>query len=143
MSLTLFRVLSFCLAPVGVFILMGAIRVLKGVFNGRVVAEIPFTRKDVESQISGPGVYGVWQEGRLFRKTPVYIFKLKLTDISTGTEVSMPKSFFSPYLNGLGTGRMEMYRFAVHRDMYRLTVTEGTGISLFEKLAYKHPGQTG
>lgn len=137
MSLTLFRVLSFCLVPVGVFILMGAIRMLKGVFNGRVMAEIPFTRKEVEFQISRPGVYAVWQEGRLFRKTPVDKFKLKLTDISTSTEVSMPKSFFSPYLNGLDTGRMEMYRFKAHSGRYRLTVTEGTGISLFEKLASK------
>jgi hypothetical protein len=40
-----------------------------------------------------------------------------------------------PYLNGLDTGRMEMNRFSAESGSYRLTVVEGTSVSLFEKIA--------
>lgn len=108
---------------------------LKAVFNGEVITEIPFTQKEVTFHITRPGVYAIWQKGQLFRRTPVDKFELELTSISSGERVTLPKSFFSPYLNGLDNGRMEMNRFSAVSGTYRLVVAEGGSLSLFEKLA--------
>jgi len=107
---------------------------IKGVFTGEVITEIPFTQKEVEFEISRPGVYAIWQKGQLFRKTPVDKFRPILTSVSSGAEIPLPKSFFSPYLNGFDTGRMEMNRFDAEPGRYRLTLVEGTNTSLFEKI---------
>jgi hypothetical protein len=108
---------------------------LKGVFNGQVIAEIPFTQKEVTFDIVRPGVYAIWQKGQLFRRTPVDKFQLKLNSIPSGEDVPLPKSFFSPYLNGFDTGRMEMNRFSAASGTYRLSIVEGSSVSLFEKIA--------
>ena len=134
MSLIVFRILFFCLVPFGIFILVKTIRMIKGVFTGEVITEIPFTQKEVEFEISRPGVYAIWQKGQLFRKTPVDKFRPILTSVSSGAEIPLPKSFFSPYLNGFDTGRMEMNRFDAEPGRYRLTLVEGTNTSLFEKI---------
>ena len=135
MSLILFRILFFCLVPIGLFILVKTIGMLKGVFSGEVIAEIPFTQKEVVFNIVRPGVYAIWQKGQLFRRTPVDKFKLKLNTMPSGQDVSLPISFFRPYLNGMDTGRMEMNRFSAESGKYRLSVVEGTSVSLFEKIA--------
>ena len=108
---------------------------IKGVFNGEVIAEIPFTQKEITFNITRPGVYAIWQKGQLFRRTPVDKFQLKLNKIPSGEVVSLPKSFFSPYLNGMDTGRMEMNRFSAQSGSYQLTIVEGTSVSIFEKIA--------
>ncbi|MFD2145448.1 hypothetical protein [Mucilaginibacter antarcticus] len=51
------------------------IRLLKGVFNGEVLAEIPFTQKVTVFNITKPGIYAIWQKGQLFQRTPVDKFK--------------------------------------------------------------------
>jgi len=135
MSLIIYRILFFCLVPLGVFILIKTIRMLKGVFNGEVIAEIPFTQKEVTFNITRPGVYAIWQKGQLFRRTPVDKFQLKLNIVPSGDNVPLPKSFFSPYLNSLDTGRMEMNRFSAVSGNYRLSIVEGNSVSLFEKIA--------
>lgn len=136
MSLILYRILFFCLVPIGIFILIKTIRMLKGVFSGELIAEIPFTQKECMLDIIRPGVYAIWQKGQLFRRTPVDKFQLKLTKVSSNENIALPKSFFSPYLNGMNTGRMEMNRFSADSGSYRLTIVEGTNISIFEKLAF-------
>jgi hypothetical protein len=108
---------------------------LKGVFNGEIIAEIPFTQKDIVFEISRPGIYAIWQKGKLFQRTPVDKFKLQLNKVPSGENVSLPKSFFSPHLNGMDTGRMEMNRFSADSGNYRLTIVEGSSVSAFEKIA--------
>lgn len=119
----------------GIFILVKTIRMVKGIFSGVAIAEIPFTQKEVVFDIIRPGVYAIWQKGQLFRRTPVDKFRLELNKVPMGENVSLPKSFFSPYINGMDTGRMEMNRFSAESGSYRLTVVEGSSVSLFEKIA--------
>ncbi|QDW23376.1 hypothetical protein FFJ24_000425 [Pedobacter sp. KBS0701] len=134
MSLTIIRVLFFCLVPIGVFILVKAILMLKGIFNGEMIVEIPFTQKEVTFEISRPGIYAIWQKGKLFRRTPVDKFQLKLSKVSSGENISLPRSIFSPRLNGFDTGRMEMNRFRADIGSYCLNIVGGSSVSSFEKV---------
>lgn len=134
MNLILVRILFFGLVPVGIFVLVKTIRLLKGVFNGEVIAEIPFTQKEVTFKLTRPGIYAIWQKGQLFRKTPIDKFRLRLTT-SSGEEVPLPRSFFSPHLNGFDTARVEMNRFSAEGGTYQLHIVEGSSASVFEKLA--------
>lgn len=134
MSLIVFRILFFSLVPIGIFILVKTIRLLRGVFSGEVIAEIPFTQKEIVFNIIRPGIYAIWQKGQLLRRTPIDKFQLKLNKTTSGENISLPRSFFRPYLNGFDTGRMEMNRFSAESGSYRLTIVEGTNVSLFEKL---------
>ena len=135
MSLILYRILFFCMVPCGIYILVKTIRMLKGVFSGEVIVEIPFTQKEVTFDIVKPGIYAIWQKGQLFRRTPVDKFQLKLTRLPSGENVSLPKSFFCPHINGMDTCRIEMNRFSAEAGSYRLTIVEGTSVSVFEKIA--------
>jgi hypothetical protein len=133
MSLILYRIAFFCLVPIGIFILVKTIHMLKGVFSGEVIAEIPFTRNEVAFEITKPGVYAVWQKGQLFQRTPVDKFVIE----PSGEPVAIPRSLFNPYMNGMDTGRMEMNRFSADIGRYRLKLVEGSGISVFEGLFYR------
>jgi hypothetical protein len=134
MSLIIFRILFFCLVPVGIFILVKAIRMLKGVFNGEVLAEIPFTQKEVRFEVKKAGVYAVWQKGRLFQRTPVDKFALQIHREPSGEQVPLHISIFRPHLNGMDTGRMEMNRFSAEPGSYLLQIVEGSSVSFFERV---------
>jgi hypothetical protein len=137
MSLTLFRILFFCLVPVGFFILVKTIRMLKGIFNGRILVEIPFTQKEVKFEVTTPGVYAVWQKGQLFRRTLVDKYILELVKDPSGKQVSLPRSFFNPHVNGFDNARIEMNRFSAQAGYYRLILKEKSGASIFEGLFYR------
>jgi hypothetical protein len=137
MSLTIFRILFFCLVPLGIFILVKTIRMLKGIFFGKILAEIPFTQKEVKFEVTTPGVYAVWQKGQLFRRTLVDKYILELVKDPSGEQVSLPRSFFNPHVNGFDSGRMEMNRFSAQAGYYRLILKEKSGASIFEGLFYR------
>ena len=132
-SLTAFKVFFFCLVPVGIAVLIKTIRMLKGMFNGAVLAEIPFLTKELNFTITRPGVYAIWQKGKLFQRTPIDKFNLQLTGES-GVKVPLTISFFNPYVNGLDTARMEICRFTADKGNYTMNIVEGSAASLFEKL---------
>ena len=137
MSLTIFRIFFFCLVPVGIFILVKAIRMLKHVFNGEVIAEKPFTDKQIHFEIKKAGVYAVWHRGRLFQRTAIDKFILKLFHEPSGELVSMGPSIFRPYLNSLDTARVETNRFYAEPGKYSIQIVEGSGVSFFERLFLK------
>ncbi|WP_345951101.1 hypothetical protein ABDD95_06530 [Mucilaginibacter sp. PAMB04274] len=142
MSLTIFRTLFFCLVPLGVFILIKAIRMLKDIFNGEVIAEKPFTEKEIHFEVKKKGVYAVWQKGRLFRRTPVDRFALKLFSVPSGEPVPIDASVFRPHSSSLDTARIEMNRFFAEPGHYRLQIVEGSSVSLFERLLFElFPGK--
>lgn len=134
MSLIVYRVLFFCLVPLGIFILVKAILMLRGIFSGKVMAEIPLTAKDAKFEISKPGVYAVWLKGSMFKRTPVDKFALELLKEPSGQHVDLPRSLFSPYVNGFDSGRMEMNRFSAEVGVYRLKLVEGSQLSGIESL---------
>jgi hypothetical protein len=134
MSLTLFRILFFCLVPLGIFILVKTIRMLKGIFFGKILVEIPFTQKEVAFEITMPGVYAVWQKGQLFRRTLVDKYTLELFKEPSGEQVSLPRSFFNLHVNGFDNARIEMNRFSAEAGHYSLILKEKSGASIFERL---------
>lgn len=134
MIITLLRIALFCLIPVGIFLLVKTIRMLKKTFNGKIMAEVPFTQKETTFQLSGSRVYAIWQKGQLFRKTPVDKFEMQLIRESNGQEVPLTTSLLRPNMNGFETGRMEMKRFYAESGNYKLILRESSGSSSFEQV---------
>jgi hypothetical protein len=137
MSLTIFRIFFFCLVPIGVFILVKTIRMVRGIFNGEVIIEKSFTIKEIQFEIKKAGVYAIWQRGKLFQRTPVDKFALKLFRDPSGEAVSIGISIFRPHISNLDTARMEMNRFSAEPGRYRLQIVEGSSVSVFERLIMK------
>lgn len=134
MIVILLRIVLFCLIPVGIFLLIKTIRMLKKTFNGKVMAEFPFTQKETTFQLPETGVYAIWQKGQLFRKTPVDKFEMQLSRESDGAGVTLTTSFLRPNMNGFETGRMEMKRFHAESGSYKLILRESPDNSSFEQV---------
>ncbi|WP_342331254.1 hypothetical protein [Pedobacter sp. FW305-3-2-15-E-R2A2] len=134
MIITLLRIVLFCLIPVGIFLLIKTIRMLKKTFNGKVMAEIPFTQKETTFNLPEKGVYAIWQKGQLFRKTPVDKFEMHLSRESDGESIALTTSLLRPNMNGFETGRMEMKRFYAESGNYKLILRESSENSSFEQV---------
>lgn len=134
MAIIFLRIALFCLIPVGIFLLIKTIRMLKKTFNGKVVAEIPFTQKETTFNLPESGVYAIWQKGQLFQKTPVDKFEMQLSRESNGEGVTLTTSLLRPNMNGFETGRMEMKRFYAESGNYKLILRESLENSSFEQV---------
>jgi hypothetical protein len=137
MSLTIFRIFFFFLVPVGIFVLVKTIHMLKVLFNGELIVEKPFADKEIYFDVKKAGVYAVWQKGRLFQRTPADKFALKLVREPSGEPVSISMSIFRLHLNSMDTVRMEMSRFSAEAGRYCLQIVEGLSVSWFERLILK------
>lgn len=107
---------------------------LQKTFNGKVIVSTPFTQKETSFQLSHTGIYAIWQEGRLFGKTPVDKFKIYILREPEGPEINLSPSIFRPSLSGWKKARMELKRFSATNGSYKLLITEGSSLSAFEKL---------
>jgi hypothetical protein len=134
MIIILMRIALFSLIPVGIFLLIKTIRMLKKTFNGKVMAEIPFTQKETTFNLPEKGIYAIWQKGQLFRKTPVDKFEMQLSRESDGEGVTLTTSLLRPNMNGFETGRMEMKRFYAESGNYKLVLRESSENSSFEEV---------
>jgi hypothetical protein len=123
MTVTILRILFYGLMPMGVFILIMAIRQLRKSFFGKILVEIPFTQREAEIDIVS-GDYGIWQKGKLLKRTLFNRFDLQLVNVATGHTISLHNSFFAPHVNGFDTGRIEWKRFKVPIGRYHLRLIE-------------------
>jgi len=123
------QVLFFCLIPVGIIILIFSVRSVKKSFSGKIIAEVPFTRKSSEFILANPGNYSVWHKGTFFRKAPLDEFKPEIINKSTGLKIRLYPSLFRPNSNDGKTARMELYRFSAPEGKYVLELNPGSAIS--------------
>lgn len=134
MQTTTLRVFFFSLVPVGVFLLIKAIRLVKKSFNGELIHEVPYARKISDFEIPYPGVYSVWHKGQVFRKAPLDKFKPLIINSRTKDEIELSPSIFRPNTNNGRTGRMELFRFSAPAGKYQLKLAEGSSVSFPEQV---------
>lgn len=126
------QILLFCLIPVGIFMLIKAIKLLSKAFNGSILLEIPFTTKSAGFEIHQEGSYAIWQKGQVFSKTPVGEFKPEIRDVFTQNKIALRPSLLRPSSNSGRSARMELYTFSAPAGKYTLTLVEGASISRLE-----------
>ncbi|MHC1777571.1 MAG: hypothetical protein AB9834_19390 [Lentimicrobium sp.] len=106
---------------------------MKKTFNGEVILEIPFSRKISSFEIAKPGAYSIWHKGQVFRKAPLNRYKPVIRNEKTDEVIDLIPSFFRPNSNNGRTGRMELFRFSAPSGKFRLELTEGSSVTLFEQ----------
>ena len=129
MTLLTVRILFFCLIPIGIFILVKAIKLLLKTINGTLITETPFTQKEIEFTIPKAGKFAIWQSGPLFKKTEFGSFEVKITSLSSSNLIEIYRSVFGPTVSGFKTARMELYNFTANAGQYsmRLSDVEASG----------------
>jgi hypothetical protein len=130
--MNLSRFFFFALIPLGVVVLILAIRLVKKSFAGNILSEIPFAQKVSFFRIKEPGVYSIWQKGPYFRKLPVDQFRPVIYNNVTEMKVPLFPSIFRPNSNDGTIFKMELFRFTTVPGMYRMELTEGSSISVVE-----------
>jgi hypothetical protein len=133
MQPTLFRILMFSMVPIGIFLLVKVIRMLKKTFNGKIIAEIPFQQKTSTFELVEPGHYAIWQKGQLFRKTPIGDFKLQIQDES-GIIVRLKPTWFNVHKSGWDMGRTELKKFTAAAGKYTLAVLDQPSGNFLQKI---------
>jgi len=134
MKLILIQILFFCLIPIGIFILIKAIQLLKKAFNGKIVLEIPYLQQGGRFSVTNAGNFSIWQKGPMFKRTPIDKFKLYIYEVSTKEELKLHFSLLRPHTNNFSTGRMELYRFYAPIGNYKIKFREGSNVSKLESL---------
>lgn len=129
----LFRILMFSMIPIGIFLLVKVIRMLKKTFNGKIITEIPFQQKSTTFELPESGHYAIWQKGQLFRKTPIGDIKLQIQDES-GTIIRLNPTWFSLHKNGGDTGRSELKKFTAPAGKFTLSILDQTDSNFLRKM---------
>ncbi len=75
LPIPLIRVLFFCLVPIGIYLLVVSIGLVRKGFGGKIIVELPFATRRVNFSIPKPGSYSIWQKAPLLQKVPVDAFK--------------------------------------------------------------------
>ncbi|MDR6602273.1 hypothetical protein J2732_003278 [Achromobacter deleyi] len=132
MDLTLARVLLFGLSLAGIPLLVFAIKLVRGVFTGEIVAELPYTQKEAPFSIATAGTYAIWQKAPLLARTPVGEFRPEVRSSPSGRPLRLRASWMRPSVNNGMTGRMELFRFFAPAGDYTIAFGEGASVSKVE-----------
>lgn len=132
MDLTLIRVLLFGLSLAGIPLLVLAIRLIRGAFSEKVVAELPYTQKEASFSIAAAGTYSIWQKAPLLTKTPIGEFRPEVRSRQSGQPLTLRTSLMRPSVNNGLSGRMELFRFFAPAGDYQIVFGEGASVSKIE-----------
>jgi hypothetical protein len=123
------RIIFFTLIPIGVVVLILAIRLVRKSLAGNIISEVPFAQKVSFFRITEAGVYSIWQKGQFFRRLPVDQFRPVIFNNVTEKKVPLFPSLFRPNSNDGITVKIELFRFSAGPGMYRMELAEGSSIS--------------
>jgi hypothetical protein len=129
--------LFFCLVPIGIYLLIVSIGLVRKGLSGKILVELPFATRRVNFSIPKPGSYSVWQKAPLFHKVPIDAFKPVITHQPTGEKVPLSASLARASSNDGSVGRMELFTFMAGAGDYTLELTEGSSISALEGFVTK------
>lgn len=137
MEIMYWRILFFCLIPIGIFLLVKGIRLVRKTLNGTVLLEIPYLQKTGQFTVVKAGYFSIWQKGSLRKQTPINQFKPYIVNDQTNELVKLSFSLMRPQVNGFSVGRMEICSFFALPGNYRLELREGSSVSKLEGLLTK------
>lgn len=132
MSITLIRILLVCCIPVGIFILIKGIKLIRGGFNGELLQEMSYQQGITEFTIQHSGYFSIWQRSPLLTRTPVDRFKPIIEDINTQQQIDVNPAYLGARTNGFSEGRMEVFTFSAPAGKYLLKIVEGNNLSVIQ-----------
>lgn len=137
LPLPIIRILFFCLVPIGIYLLVLSIGLVRKGFQGKIIVEIPFATKRVNFSVPKHGSYSIWQKAPLFQKVPIDAFKPVITHQLSGEKVMLSASLTRASSNDGSVGRMELFTFLAPAGEYTIELTEGSSISTLESIVAK------
>ena len=137
MTILYYKILLFCVMPLGLLLLIIAIRMLWRATNGKILLTLPFNDRLGTFTVTQAGVYSIWHKGPILKKTPAGDFKPHIINLATNEVVKIKASIMSPRSNGFSTGRMELFTFNAPAGEYELSLIAGSSVSSFQKAIAK------
>lgn len=132
MSITLIRILLVCCIPIGIFILVKGIKLIRGGFNGQILQEMSYQQGMTEFTIQHSGYFSIWQRSPLLTRTPIDQFKPIIEDTKTQQQIDVNPAYLGARTNGFSEGRMEVFTFSAPAGKYLLKLVEGNNLSAIQ-----------
>jgi len=132
MSILTVRILFFCLVPVGIYLLINGIRLIRKILNSEKLIELPLNESEGKFFVAKAGKYAIWQKGKIFTKTPLKDFHPEIIDLQSGTTVQLSPTLMRITSNSFSESQMELYTFDADTGNYLLKMEPGSAISTFE-----------
>jgi len=129
MSILTYRILFFTLIPLGLLILIKAIKILISAFNGQVLLRLPYNDNIGAFTITKAGYHSIWQKGPMLKKTPLAKFRPHIRNTVTGEVIPIHRSIMSPRSNSFSNGEMEIFTFHAPKGNYEMSLVAGSSIS--------------
>ena len=134
MSILTYRILFFTLIPLGLLILIKAIKILISAFNGQVLLQLPYNDNVGAFTITKAGYHSIWQKGPMLKKTPLAKFRPQIRNTVTGEVIPIHRSLMSPRSHSFSNGEMEIFTFHAPKGNYEMSFVAGSSVSLVQRL---------
>ncbi len=134
MSILLIRILLFCCIPVGIFILVKGIKLIRSTFYGPLFLELSYLQGTGQFALTEGGDYSIWHKAPLLRRVPIDKYRPHIFNDLTHEEVSLSRSYLGMQANGFGDGRLQLFTFFAGPGNYTLTLKDGSSISGLQKM---------
>lgn len=134
LSIPIIRILFFCLIPVGSYILIRGIKLLKKSLNGRILLEFPYTQQAGTFSVSKPGNFSIWLKAPILSRTPIDLYQPQILNLDTKEELPISYSYTGMQSNSFSDGRAEIFTFAAQIGNYNLSLIEGNSTTGLDSL---------
>lgn len=129
MNILLIRILLFCCIPVGIFILIKGIKLIRRSFYGPLLLEISYSAGGGRFTVTDAGNFSIWLKAPLLKRVPIDKYRPRVYRVATGEELRLSFSVTGMHANGFSEGRQEIFTFSATPGEYQLQITEGSSLS--------------
>ncbi|CAM3777337.1 hypothetical protein MUGA111182_09055 [Mucilaginibacter galii] len=134
MSILLIRILFFCCVPIGIFILVKGIKLIRKAFYGPLFLELSYLQGTGHFTLTEEGDYSVWHKAPLLKRVPIDRYRPHIYNDLTNEEVNLSRSYSGMQANSFDDGRIELFTFSASLGNYTLQLKEGSSISGLQKV---------
>ncbi len=134
LKIIIIRILFFCIIPIGIFVLVKAIKLLKKNFSGKIIKEFPLTKKSAEFEITKDGTCSIWEKSHSAKLIPAVKFKSKIQNNVTGQGVIVSPSTIGQSVRNGQIRRMQLFLFSAKAGNYSIEVNKDPDNSGSDKI---------
>jgi len=129
MNSSTLQILFFSGIPIGIFLLVVGIKMLRKFFSSQnTVMEIPLSDKTMDFEIIKQGRYAVWVKAPVFQKNHLDKVKLQLYNKDKQEYIKLWHIFVRPQSNNGSAGQLKYLFFRAEAGNYRAEIVEGSNI---------------
>jgi hypothetical protein len=136
MNLQVLQILFFSCIPIGIFLFVKGIKMVRKFSNKNILMEMRLSDNSMDFAITKSGRYAVWVKAPVCKRNHLDKVKINIYNQNKQKYLKLWKNIFATQSNNGSVGQSKYLSFKAQAGNYKAELSEGTQLRIIERMLW-------